>query len=180
MKNGDLLYFAPGLRFNHVGFDHGLPKQVKHRLTGFYLKPAEDCCDRDQAFAAGVLIVSCIDAVARLQIGGRVGDRFKCFACRQLPSCRAQGMAHRLYEDFRNGLVHEGRLKNGAQFSLEPSETIEQKGEIFRVNPRLLGRELQEEVDRWTAEVESNSTKLAGLIAAVRSDFADDLRLLGM
>src|SRR5882672_10174553 len=106
----DILYFAPGILFDEVDLGgQQLPEQFRARIEGFYLQPADLCADKDAAFAAGVLVLACIDALARVQIGGGVGERFKKFAADELPSFKSGDRAARLYHDFRNGLIHEAR-----------------------------------------------------------------------
>lgn len=121
VTKGDILYFAPGIRFNQIDLNGPtLPEQFNCRITGYYIKPAEECCERGQAFAAGVLLVSCIDALARFKFKTNdVGKRFKDFVQQELPSFSNKELAKRFYEDFRNGLIHESRIKLGGQFSLE-------------------------------------------------------------
>lgn len=52
MKIGDLLYFAPGIRFDQVDLDGvGLPVQLHKRIEGLYILPAEECAARGHAFA---------------------------------------------------------------------------------------------------------------------------------
>ena len=76
MKLGDVLYFAPGIRFDQVDLGGPrLPEQFRQRVRGFYIAPAEKCAEMDYAFAAGVLLVSCIDALARHRFGDGVGRR---------------------------------------------------------------------------------------------------------
>jgi hypothetical protein len=95
-------------------------------MNGFYLEPAARCAADRHAFAAGVLLVTCIDALARMRFNNpKVGDRIKRFAREELRSFSASGLATRFYEDFRNGLVHEARIKNGGQFSLDIGSTVE-------------------------------------------------------
>ena len=43
MRIGDLVYFAPGLRFDEINLDgSALPQQVELRISGYYLKPAKN------------------------------------------------------------------------------------------------------------------------------------------
>jgi hypothetical protein len=110
-------------------------------MFGFYVEPAEACADRGQAFASGVMLVSCIDALARVQFSDpKVGDRIKRFAREQLKSFPTEALATRFYDDFRNGLVHEARIKEGGQFSLEIGGTVEELSGVMLINPaRLAG-----------------------------------------
>src|SRR4051812_11163377 len=86
MRVGDILYFAPGIRFRDVDVNGArLPDQYRQRIVGFYVEPAEGCAASRQAFASGVLLVSCIDALARVRFSERsVGDRIKRFAREEL------------------------------------------------------------------------------------------------
>jgi hypothetical protein len=116
MRVGDILYFAPGVRFRDVDVKGaGLPDQYRERMMGLYVEPAEACAGRGQAFASGVLLVSCIDALARARFSDpKVGDRIKRFAREELKSFPREALAVRFYHDFRNGLVHEARIKGEA------------------------------------------------------------------
>src|SRR5574341_1198917 len=139
MRLGSILYFAPGIRFDEVDLDgRRLPEQFRLRMAGFYLEPAQACAQRGFAFAAGVLLVSCIDALARLRFDDKVGKRFKEFTTKALPSFSEGDLAERFYDEFRNGLVHEARLKKGAQFSLETEATVQQLDGLLLVNPKYL------------------------------------------
>jgi hypothetical protein len=151
MRIEDHLYFAPGIRFDDVDVHGtGLPEQFRARIQGFYLQPAYDCAQRGQAFAAGALVLVCVDALARILSGDElVGRRFKRFARNNLPSFASGNLAGRLYNDFRNGLIHEGRMKSGAQFSLEVQETLVCVNQIMIINPVRLAAEVGGALDRF-------------------------------
>ena len=106
MKIGELLYFAPGVTFNEVQF-HGpaLPAQLERRIRGFYLEPAERCAEAGFAFAAGVLLMTCIDALARFRYGND-GNRFRFFAKEALTSFCDEEHARQFHRAFRHGLIH--------------------------------------------------------------------------
>lgn len=180
MRIGDLLFFAPRIRFDQLDLDGtALPKQLQDRIAGYYLEPAEECCNKGHAFAAGVLLVSCIDAVARLRYGGGVGERFRRFAGEELTSFGTSNLAARLYEEFRNGLVHEGRLKRGGQFSFERRCTVEDVGGVLLINPQHLAAEVREALQGWVTELSADPAARATLATAIKADFAEDLALAG-
>lgn len=180
MRIDDLLYFAPGIRFDEVDFSgRDLPEQFRERLEGFYLRPASLCADAGAAFAAGVLVLACIDALARIQIGGAVGERFIKFAAAELPSFNLQERAARLYFEYRNGLIHEARIKKGAQFTLQFDTTLTDLDGVLIINPRSLLHELREALLRFVAHLQSNSEATDSLIAVLRSDHAEDFRYQG-
>lgn len=177
MVIGDVLYFAPNIRFRDVDLHGaGLPAQYAQRIEGFYIAPAADCASRDQAFASGVLLVSCIDALARARYGiNAVGERFKRFAEKELPSFRTAGLAERFYDEFRNGLVHEGRIKNGGQFSLEVGGTIviELDG-LLMINPAALCKEVQVSLDSYVDFLRRDAAARQSLSQALARDHAKD------
>lgn len=183
MRIGDVLYFAPGIPLSQVDLSGPrcgtqLPEQFKRRMAGFYVEPAEQCAQGGHAFAAGVLLVSCIDALARLRFGGEVGKRFQKFACEALRSFSDDALAKRFYEEFRNGLVHEGRLKNGAQFSLQTRATVEPVDGILLVNPTYLAAEVRSALDAYVALATRDGAECGRLGAALWHDLEDDFRLV--
>lgn len=178
MKIGDLLFFAPGIRFDELDLTGAkLPEQLQQRIGGYYVEPSRECCKNGHAFAAGVLLVSCIDATARLRYGGGVGERFRRFAAEELASFSAPGLDARFYDEYRNGLVHEARLKRGAQFSLERPSTVEDVGGILLINPQRLADEVEVALKKWIGELTADTKKQAALVACVKTDFADDLAI---
>jgi hypothetical protein len=175
MRIGDILYFAPGIRFEDIDLrSPDLPRQYRERITGFYIDPAEQCADSGHAFAAGVLLVSAIDALARLRSRDGVGDRFKKFAREKLPSFADENLAQRFYEDFRNGLVHEARLKNGAQFTLEFEPTVAIANDIMLINPRLLAAEVRAALNAYVTLLASDEGELKKLAETLAQDHASD------
>ena len=165
MRIGDLLYFAPGIRFDEVDLDGPeLPSQFRHRIAGFYLAPADECINWGHAFAAGVLLVSSIDALARLRFPDGVGTGFRRFAREELKSFANDGLAQRFYDEFRNGLAHEARLKNGAQFSLETGATVALLDGLLLINPKYLAREVRTALDSYVALLRQDAGELGKLV----------------
>ena len=175
MREGDNLYFAPEILFGEVDLNgSGLPKQYRARIIGFYVYPAEECADRGQAFASGVLLVSCIDALARVRYDGYSGERFRRFASEELRSF-SPPLADRLYEDFRNGLVHEALVKNGGQFSLDIESTVEERdGGLMLINPKQLAVEVRASVDEYTDLLNHDDAARRGLSCTLAHDFAKE------
>ena len=176
MRVGDILYFAPGIRFRDVDMKGtGLADQYRDRIIGLYVEPAEACAARGQAFAAGVLLVSCVDARARVRFSDpRVGDRIKRFARTELKSFPNDGLAARFYEDFRNGLVHEARIKEGGQFSLEIGSTVEDLGGLMLINPARLAAELRASIHTYAELLNHDGTARQALADALARDHAKD------
>ena len=71
-----------------------------------------------------------------------VKRRYLTFARSSLQSFATGDLAERLYEYFRNGPIHEGRIKAEAQFSLEIPDTVTTLEQIMVINPARLADEV--------------------------------------
>lgn len=177
MKIDELVYFAPNVRFNDVDFDgRDLPDLIVCRIGGFYLNPARVLIDAHEAFGAGLILVTCIDALARLKIGGDVGTRFRQFVQDELPSFAAPGLSERFYDDFRNGLVHEARIKLGGQFSLQTPETLSYDGTYMVVNPTFLLDEVNQALNNYSVLLRTDAAELPKLAKKLKADHAEDVQ----
>ena len=176
MRINDVLLFAPGIRFDQVDLQgDALPAQYQQRMAGFYIEPAVVCADHGHAFAAGTLLVACIDGMARLRYcDAVVRHRFIKLAQEELRSFRTSALATRFYEDFRNGLVHEGRVKNGGQFSLEVDETVRELQGLLLINPALLAVEVCEALHRYIALFATDQARRQALAGGLSRDHARD------
>jgi len=110
--------------------------------------------DRDHDFAAGVLLVSALDALARLLTGiSGVGERFTSAA----EEIGVDPLSSQQFYDFyRNGLLHEARIKLGACFDQDATGLLQKINREILVNPcvllkavRALSYELVEDVTRF-------------------------------
>ena len=178
MKVNDILYFAPGIKFGAVDIDGPkLPEQFKQRMAGFYIVPSEECAERGHAFASGVLSVTAIDAMARLLFPDvyEVGVRFRDFAAKKLKSFSDPCIAKRFYEEFRNGLVHESSLKNGAQFSLEFGETVRTPdGHRLVINPKYLAAEVRCALNVYVGLLDGSEEERINLSRRLKDDLVKD------
>jgi len=177
MREGDDLFFAPGIRFGEVDLvGDALADQYRARIDEFYLAPARLCIERSYAFAAGLLLVSTIDFMAGLQHSAEglaernVGADFRRFARHELQSFQTGDLAQRLYDEFRNGLTHEARIKNAGEFSFDWPQTVRLAGGGLCINPTYLLREVEDALDRQIAELSWDDAK--------RKEAADRLRVL--
>lgn len=148
MNIEDEVYFSPNFTFGELDFknDKFLIKQFKDRIKGFYLDPVGLLNEYEKAFAAGVLLFTAIDAIAYYSIGGR--DRIKDLVY-QIEEVKTydqyiqNGIAQKVHEDFRNGLIHNGMIKNRGQFSYKISQIFYEKNGVLIINPDLLLREIR-------------------------------------
>ena len=179
MRIGDYLYYAPKIRFSEVDLTgKQLPRQFKKRIRGFYLDPAEELLQSGHSFAAGLLLVSCIDALARLQLHSEeVGNRFKSWIQSEIPSFNDPEIAKMFYVHFRNGLVHEARIKSGGEFSLEAETAVNQTPFSLVVNPSALYKEIEAALTNFISLIETNEEVRETFVQTHKEEF--ELELAG-
>lgn len=183
MRILDHIYFAPNVRFSQLSLDRDLLlPQFYARIDGYYLFPARALAEQGHAFASGLVLVSCMDALARIESGsaGEVRERFLSWVTQHLPSFSDENLAKGLYDDFRNGVVHESRVKNGSQFSLEFSATVSKLGEILVVNPRLLTLEVEEALRDFIKRATDQLVPWNNLQEYVKKYFKKEIHLARM
>ncbi len=173
----DELYFAPNVRFTQVDLTGAtLPEQFDARIRGFYLESAFALADAEQSFASGVLLVVTIDAIARLDgTKVKVGERIRDWCERRLPSLSTFDMRERFNADFRNGLVHEARVKNGSEFDLKAGQPAILAGSRLIINPRRLADEVSSGLATFIATLKSDETAKQSFINLVSSEFSYEL-----
>ena len=175
MKIGDILFFAPGIKFSEVNLNAAeFPGLFGRRISGFYLDPADLCARDGLDFASGALLVSCIDALARFRFGGDVGARFRKFLLHELGSFAGGDFTERFYDEFRNGLVHEARIKNGGQFSREAPGTVQLIDGLLVVNPARLGAEVRSALGAYVTLLERDRVEREKLASHLATDLAVD------
>src|SRR5439155_21046717 len=111
---------APNVRFADLDVERGfgLTSHFRQRIRGFYLEPALQLAESKHSFAAGVLVVCAMDALGSIISGsGTTESKIKAL-CYKIPDLSRNDVADAFCEDFRNGLVHNARIKNGSEFSV--------------------------------------------------------------
>ena len=181
MRIGEHIFFAPGVRFSDLDLDGPhLTDQYRTRMEGYYLRPADRCVAAGHGFAAGLLAVVAIDAMSRLYFGPNRGRRFvnrdfRTFTCRLLPSFSSQEYADILYEKYRNGLVHEGRLKDGCQFELNRSMTLDNSGPVPVIDPARLLQEVREALNRLVDDISASEPFRREFARLLKNEFTYEL-----
>jgi hypothetical protein len=120
--------------------------------------------------------VSCIDALARLQSNSTVGDRFCIWVEDELPSFDGK-ISRPFYDEFRNGLVHEARIKNGGRFAVDQPTTIDLTVGILSINPTLLADEVTCALSKYLAALKGQSKACQHLIVKLKTEFQYELTL---
>jgi len=188
MRIGENLMFAPMLSFQNVQFTSSehVARAYEARVEGFYLQPAGTLCDSEHAFAAGVVTVSAIDFLASFNYTApemenrvNIGKCFKDFVQAHLPSFTQATYATRFYREFRNGLVHEARLKNAAEFNLNLDRVLQLRHGQLAINPRALIAEVRDALTEQVRKVREDRLVFQHLVRRIQSQFAKELSVVG-
>lgn len=146
MRIGEILKFSPNYKYLDLDWDKKecMINAFKDRVKGFYIQPAEKLNKDEKGFAAGVLCITTIDFLAKIdykernQIKKWLKDNIDDFKKPDPDFSGNRTLADRFYDEFRDGLIHEGRIKNGGQFSYEYQVIIKLEDEAMIVNPEIL------------------------------------------
>ena len=185
MRVNNILLFSPVYKFSDLNWDDKkiLIDAFKDRVKGFYIEPAEKLNDDKNAFAAGVLCITTIDFLARITIrANTVGKRIEQWLGKWItefsqkdPDNQNITLGKRFYEEFRNGLVHEGRIKNCGQFSDDYSELIHMEDRIMVINSALLLEAIKTSFETYMDRVENNTSLFHQFRCVLIRDFGDDV-----
>jgi hypothetical protein len=156
MRIGDALFFSPNYLFRDLDFTN--PDQIavvfQDRVDGFYLMPAERLIASKDAFAAGLIIFAGVEFLARASSESEpsawLADNLNIDAA----------MMAKVWEYFRHGLTHEGRVKGSAQFSFDTGGVVVEADGIYVVNPEHLLRGVRKSFQDRCAGFNANRKKL--------------------
>jgi len=181
-RTGDIICFSPNYELSRLitAEPIEIADQLERRVEGFYLGPADLLNRKSHSFAAGVLCFVAIDAIARYEVaGGYSSDRFKKWIVK-LPDFRqlADGELDLVYEEFRNGLLHEGRIKRAGQFTYKIPKTVLIENGVVLINPRVLVDQIRAALELYVEKTKSDRRKLQLLAHAIMKDFEEDFKLL--
>ena len=184
MRTEDALYFSFKYKILDINFDNKthVIDAFKSRINDFYIKPAIQLVD-NYFFAAGLLSVCTIDLLARYEFTtGRVGERFINWINTHIKEFNIEDnnnpgkkLSNRFYLDFRNGLVHEGRIKGGSQFSNFFPDLITLEGKIMVINVRVLITSIEHSFNCFIEQLTEDDEKYKLFKSALLDDFKIDL-----
>ena len=172
------LQFSPNHTFKEIDIalknkdKLALIDAFKDRISGFYLNPAKELNKNDfNAFAMGILCVSTIDCLACIiNCKPQVGKRFEEWVRKNLtefdkpnPDNKSKTLAYRFYDEFRCGLVHEGRIKNSGQFSYKYNELVCMLKGVMLVNPDIMLKKINDSFEIYISKVKTEDTEFEKL-----------------
>ena len=176
------LHFSPNFKYIDLNWDDrdNLIRAFRDRVEGYYLEPAKCLNQCKYSFAAGVICLITIDFLAKIETGiGNVGKRFKYWVKLHFKDLNDEDIslndfASRLYEEFRNGLVHEGRIKKASQFSDDFSKLVEIEGLIMIINPKYLLKEIIRSFKEYISKLKTEKSEFDIFKKNLKEDFQND------
>lgn len=180
MRIDDTIYFSPGLKAIDVDFDN--QRQIllafQRRINEYYLNPARILDGQQQAFATGVILMTTIDAITYYSIGGN--DRIKDFIkqteeVQRFDEPERKRIAKGFDDYFRNGLVHEGRIKSCGQFSYDYNWLINFEDEFFVINPNILLTEVDCYFRSYLRQLSDSPAHYSEFIEKLKRQFKPDI-----
>ena len=187
LKTGDIVFFSPKYNYSNIDWND---KQIvidafKDRIYGFYLNAAYESNKSKQGFAVGLICVATIDFLAKIQFPQeRVGNRIEKWLCKYISEFnkpnlenKKKTLGKRFYEEFRNGLVHEGKIKNGGQFSYDFNKIFEIEIGLMKVNPDLFLNKLSKSFDIYIKTLIDNDNKYREFHKVILDEFKEDIEL---
>ncbi len=81
-------------------------------------------------------------------------------------------------DDFRNGLLHEGRIKRAGQFTYKIPKTVQVERGVVLINPRILLDQIRVAFKDYLKKTRSDRRRLQILARAVMEVFEEDFKLL--
>lgn len=178
------LYFSPKRIFSDIEFEYESPEVIigyfRERTKGFFLKQAQYLLLNSPfgSIAAGLILMSTIDYLARyrwkLKYGNKkpiVKERIIEWITEYIPDLSEPEI---IYDTYRCGLVHEGRIKEGNIFDPENKTLITKIGESLTINPVRLLEEIQNGLKRFCEDIVSNGKIKMQFIDILKDDFNKD------
>jgi len=176
MRFGDIVWFSRDYDYSDLSWlddEERCLNAFEDRTKWIFLEPAEEICEK-HPFATGILCVCAIDYLVRLpkKEETHASDYRNWLKDNIL---ELGGSEFDFYDIFRCGLVHEGRVKKGFQFSLEIDSLLSKIEGVLVINPRLLLKEVTHYFNKYLKELRTDDTEFSNFREGLRNLICKDL-----
>ena len=182
MRIEDTIYFSPSFKFKDIDWENKdqLIEAFSDRVCGFYLNPAEKLNSNKDGFATGLLCIATVDFLARIAMGKRKrpGPRIREWIEGSIKEFKGNNLSRKFYEDFRNGLIHEGRIKNGGQFTYDVSK-IYCEDDVMLINPGMVLNSIKISFQSYLSDIKVDEEKFNEFKELLMDDFKKEIELTG-
>jgi len=183
-KINEKLLFAPNCKFKQLrtyiisDSRNKIIEAFKDRVNGFYLNQAKKLNEHWDSFIQGAICVICIDFLARIEYNSnRTEERIVNWLTTYINDSFDERLAKRFYKEFRNGLVHEGRIKNGSYFSNDSEKLVNEINDFMGINSQKLIDAISESFNRYIEKLRTDEIEFLNLRRFIIRDFKKELQL---
>ena len=182
MNIKDIIYYSQNVMMEDLDFDdkESLLYAFQDRMENYYFLPIKQLNGLRYAFAAGILLLSLIDAFARYstridEVGPRIKEWVKHNLNLEYYSEREiEKIAGVIYKDFRCGLLHESHIKNCGQFSYEVGSAVYLERDFVIINPSLLFKEIESYFQQFINDLAVDEELYGIFLDRMRKDFEEE------
>ncbi|CAM1369459.1 hypothetical protein [Tenacibaculum xiamenense] len=185
MRVEDILYFSPNYKTPYLDLENGeiLLKAFVERVEEFYFKPAQKLNNEFEAFSKGVLILTAIDFIGDYFIRTGNSDRIKKFcsglkSIKKLSKNEIISITKIINDDYRNGLIHEGRIKNMGQFFYGVNQLIVIGDKNTMINPNILLDETRERFYEYVQKIQNSKEEMFRFREKFKQRFENEINAL--
>ena len=183
MRIEEVIYFSPCHKMESLDFSNRemIIDAFAERIKAFYFNPIHLLNNQNNinfnentvgyAFAAGNILFALVDAIAKYSsLKKTVGERIKEWLELNINGVDAS-IAKKLYDNYRNGLIHEARVKNNGQFSYEISYSVFSVSGIMVVNPIIFLSEVEEAFSNFIVQLQTDDDLFKIFHQRLKADF---------
>lgn len=182
MRISEILYFSPKYKYSELDWDNkeNLIEAFIDRVEGYYIQPTELLNEDKKGFATGVLCITTIDFLAKFLYTGAnrmikwLKKNIKAFN-KLDPNLTSRTLADRFYDEFRNRLIHEGRIKNAGQFSYDFPDIIKVEKNVMIVNPNILLNDLMTILENFINRIKVSESEFLKFKESLIRDFTQEI-----
>lgn len=190
MRFEDEIYFSKNHQWGSINIDDGndLLNKFKDRVQTLYLEQVTILNKADSyynSFAVGVLLFSVIDCLGgyltthngfenHLQMFLKESEEFN-----SEKKDAQRSISKKIRNSFRNGLVHNGRVKDSCQFDYDFDDKLfVLQDEILIINNKYLEELVINVFEKFIQSVKTNNKEMSKFVNRFKNDFADELKRL--
>ncbi|MEP7169418.1 MAG: hypothetical protein ABI855_08630 [Bacteroidota bacterium] len=180
MQVNKITFFAPGIEL--ISLDFGNKNQIiesfEKRIFCYYLEPAKILNEKEMGFAAGVILMTTIDAITYYSMNKNNIIEFFKLMNSEFSEDDFNKIANKFYEYFRNGLIHEGRIKGCGQFTYESNQLLFFENNILVINPSVLLDKVVEYFNNYIEKLKKDNDHYSIFIKKLEKLFSPEIHKL--
>ena len=146
------------------------------RIKSFYWEPAAKLLELNpdsNSFAAGVILLTMVDAMSVYSIADISvnNKRYKEFLKTYLSL--TEGQSKLVYDNYRNGLIHEGRIKSSNIFKYDDGELISPTSSGSAINTKQFLLKCEEAIQKFSCDLLTDDVLKWRLVSRLKDYFQE-------